>query len=171
MTRFLIVMGVSGSGKTTLAERVARHLKCGPILEADRFHPAANREKMTGGVPLTDEVRWPWLAQVNAAMRSYSGTCLVVACSALKVAYRKRLMEGVEGEVHFFFLTADRDVLERHHRERVHEYMPASLLESQLEALEPPGPDEPVSAVSVAGSEEESFNHMLSLIAALGIRS
>ncbi len=171
MIRFLIVMGVSGSGKTTLAERLARHLGCGPILEADRLHPVANREKMRSGVPLTDEDRWPWLARVNAEMRSYTGTCLVVACSALKVAYRKRLMEGIEGAVHFFFLHADRRVLEQHHRERVHEYMPASLLDSQLEALESPGVEEPASRISVSGTEDESFAEILSLLGTLGLHS
>jgi gluconokinase len=169
MPRFLIVMGVSGSGKTTLAERLARHLGCDPILEADKLHPVANREKMRGGVPLTDEDRWPWLARVNAEMRSYTGARLVVACSALKVAYRKRLMEGVEGLVHFFFLNADRGVLEQHHRERVHEYMPASLLDSQLEALEPPGIEEPASSVSVSRSEDESFAEILSFLDTLGV--
>jgi gluconokinase len=122
---------------------------------------------MRSGVPLTDEDRWPWLANVNAEMRSYNGVRLVVACSALKVAYRKRLSEGLEGRVHFFFLHADREALQRHHRERVHEYMPASLLDSQLEVLEPPTMDEPASSISVAGSADESLTQMLLVLRGL----
>ncbi len=169
MARFLIVMGVSGSGKTTLAQRLAQHLGSVPVLEADHYHPVANREKMRSGVALTDEDRWPWLARVNAEMRGFNGECLVVACSALKLAYRTRLMDGLEGQVHFLFLDASREVLERHHRERVHDYMPASLLGSQLETLERPGTNEPVSAISVAGSEEESFAQILSVLYTLGL--
>jgi gluconokinase len=169
MTRVLVVMGVSGSGKTTLAARLARHLKCDPLVEGDQFHPAANREKMRSGVPLTDDDRWPWLTGLNAEMRQRAGEYLVVACSALKAAYRKRLMEGLEGRVHFLFLDAPREVLERHHRERVHEYMPASLLESQLTTLERPGSTEPASVVSVVGSEDESFAEILRVLETLGV--
>jgi len=169
MVRVLIVMGVSGSGKSTLAKRIAQHLQCDAVVEADHFHPANNREKMRAGIPLSDDDRWPWLAQLNEYIRSSNAALQVVACSALKVSYRKRLMQGLEGEVHFLFLDAPQEVLARHHRDRVHEYMPASLLESQLNTLERPVLGEPVSVVSVTGSENESFLEILEVLRRLGI--
>ncbi len=169
MTRVLVIMGVSGSGKSTLATRLADSLCCAPVLEADLFHPPENREKMRSGIPLTDEDRWPWLARINLEMKQRTGECLVVACSALKAAYRERLIDGMSGRVHFILLDASREVLERHHRGRVHEYMPASLLDSQLKTLERPGPHESASVVSVAGDEQESFFELLSVVRTLGI--
>jgi gluconokinase len=124
---------------------------------------------MRSGIPLNDDDRWPWLAQINEHIRANSAVLQVLACSALKVSYRRRLMQGLEGEVHFLFLDAPQEVLARHHRERVHEYMPATLLESQLSTLERPVPGEPVSVISVAGSEDESFLEILEVLRRLGI--
>jgi carbohydrate kinase (thermoresistant glucokinase family) len=157
MAFFFVVMGVSGSGKSTLAGRLAHLLGAAPMIEADALHPVENRAKMAAGTPLTDDDRWPWLARVNQEMVACQSPVGVVACSALRAVYRERLRQGLAGRVHFIFLDAPRGVLEQHVRDRRHEYMPASLLESQLATLERPGAAESASTVSVAGSEDESF--------------
>jgi gluconokinase len=170
MRYFFVVMGVSGSGKTTLAQRLASHLGCTDFIEGDRLHPPENRSKMASGVPLNDEDRWPWLARINAEMRSAEseGGFGVVACSALRAVYRERLSDGLAGRIHFLFLDAPREVLERHVRERSHEYMPAKLLESQLATLERPLEGESCSTISVAGSEDESFREIEIALTRLG---
>lgn len=164
MAFFFVVMGVSGSGKSTLARRLARYLGSAPMIEADTLHPAANRAKMAAGTPLTDEDRWPWLARVNQEMVACQSPVGVVACSALRAVYRERLSQGFPSQVHFIFLDAPREVLEQHVRGRLHEYMPASLLESQLATLERPGSGEAASTVSVAGSEDESFAALCAVV-------
>lgn len=133
----LVIMGVSGSGKTTLAQILAARLGW-PYAEADEFHPQANIDKMTAGIPLTDEDRWPWLA----AMRNWlteqagAGRSTIVTCSALRLAYRDLLREA-EGRVRFVHLTADPDVIGPRLGRRAGHFMPATLLPSQFATLEP----------------------------------
>lgn len=133
----LVIMGVSGSGKTTLAQILAERLGW-PYAEADEFHPQANIDKMSAGVALTDEDRWPWLA----AMRNWlseearSGRSTIVTCSALRLAYRDVLREA-EGRVRFVHLTADPDVIGPRLGRRAGHFMPPSLLPSQFATLEP----------------------------------
>ena len=160
----IIFMGVCGSGKTTLAERTAHHLNGAPIIEADTCHPTANREKMRSGVPLTDEDRWPWLDALNLAMRESTAPFVVVTCSALRRVYRERVAQGLQGGVLFFLLDAPREVLAKRLTARKHEYMPPTLLESQLATLERPDSDECAHIISVAGSEEASFQEIVNVL-------
>lgn len=147
----VIVAGVSGSGKTTdgimLADRLGWR-----FADADDFHPAANIEKMRAGVPLTDEDRWPWLGVIAAWMdeRIGHGESAVLACSALKRSYRDTLLGG-RPEARMVFLATDREVLTRRLAARIGHFFPEELLRSQLEALEPPEPDEQVIRVTPAG--------------------
>ena len=145
-----VLMGVSGSGKTTIAEGVSRQLGW-PLLEGDKFHPPANVEKMSHGIPLTDEDRWPWLhaiADTIDAVRGAGGSA-VVACSALKRAYRDVLI-GDRPDVVLVYLQGDKDLIAGRMAARKGHYMPVSLLDSQFATLEEPGPDEHPITVSIA---------------------
>jgi gluconokinase len=130
----VIVMGVSGSGKTTIGEALAAQLGW-RYLDADDYHPPENVAKMAAGTPLQDEDRWPWLDQLNSVVRSEKDA--VVGCSALKDSYRKRLTAGVK-DFRIAYLKGSFELLSRRASERKHRFMPASLLKSQFEALEPP---------------------------------
>ena len=134
----VVVMGVSGSGKTTIGTALAKRLGW-PFLDGDDWHPPANVVKMAAGTPLSDEDRWPWLDRLNAELRAHEakGDSVVLACSALKQAYRDRLARGL---VHWklVFLHGSFELLRRRIEERKHRYMPASLLQSQFATLEPP---------------------------------
>jgi gluconokinase len=140
----VIVMGVSGSGKTTVGQALASSLGF-EFIEADAFHPAANIERMTAGIPLTDEDREPWLAALVDVVRERHdrGIGTVLACSALRRAYRDRLRTAVPQEESFVVAleTDDRTLRTRLQTRRGH-YMPASLLASQLATLELLEPDE-----------------------------
>jgi gluconokinase len=130
----VVLVGVSGSGKTTLGKLLAQRLGC-EFLDGDDFHPAANVARMAAGTPLTDEDRWPWLERLNALLRERRDT--VLACSALKQAYRERLAEGLE-RCEVVHLKGSFELIRARLEERRHRYMPASLLESQFATLEPP---------------------------------
>jgi gluconokinase len=134
----IVVMGVSGSGKTVTGTRLAAALGR-PFVDADDLHPLANKEKMARGIPLTDEDRWGWLDTVGE--RLAGGGPIVVACSALKRAYRDRLRATAPDAV-FVHLHGSRELLASRMGHRVHEFMPVTLLESQLATLEPLQPDE-----------------------------
>lgn len=138
----VVIAGVSSVGKTTVGVDLARRIGA-RFLDADDFHPPANVRKMASGVPLTDEDRWPWLARLNQELRAASarGERVVLACSALKAAYRARLGDGVDGFV-LVLLTGSRELLARRAAARTHRYMPPSLLDSQLATLEPLAPGE-----------------------------
>ena len=130
----VVLMGVSGSGKTTLGEALARRLGW-RFIDADDYHPAANVAKMAAGQPLEDADRWPWLDRLNAMLRREENA--VLACSALKERYRERLGESIE-HIEWIYLKGDFDLIHSRLAVRRHRYMPASLLQSQFAALEPP---------------------------------
>ena len=134
----VLVMGVSGCGKTTIGRALAGRLGA-RFLDGDDFHPEANVRKMASGTPLDDADRRPWLARLNAELRACEGRgeSAVLACSALKAAYRATLGEGVQ-RLDTVFLHADADVIGQRLAARSHRYMPASLLQSQLDTLEAP---------------------------------
>jgi len=142
-TEAIVVMGVSGSGKTTVAELLAETLGW-EYAEGDDFHSDANVDKMRRGEPLTDEDRWPWLRSLAAHLeaRQRAGHSLVVTCSALRRAYRD-VLRDIEHPVRFAHIEPSPDVLRERMALRKGHYMPASLLQSQLDTLEPLTPDEP----------------------------
>jgi gluconokinase len=130
----VVVMGVSGSGKSTVGKLLAEHLGY-RFLDADEFHPPANVAKMAAGTPLTDADRLPWLQNLNA--RLLENQQAILACSALKASYRKILAQGVD-HCRFVHLRGSIELIRSRLTERRHRFMPASLLESQFAALEPP---------------------------------
>ena len=133
----VVLMGVSGVGKTTLGRLLAADLGWS-FLDADDFHPAANVEKMARGLPLTDADREPWLESLTAALRQRlaRGESAVLACSALKQAYRDRLR--FDPSVRFVHLKADPEVIRGRLEQRRGHFFAPELLASQLEALEEP---------------------------------
>ena len=161
----LIVMGVSGVGKSTVGMPLADKLSW-PFRDGDGFHPPENVEKMRSGTPLTDEDREPWLRAIAAwiDLRRKDGTHGVIACSALKRAYRDILRDG-HSDVRFVFLDGQRELIADRLAQRKGHYMPASLLDSQLATLEPPTADENAIVVSVAGQPDEIVEAILDRLA------
>jgi len=129
-------MGVSGSGKTTVGRALAQKLGW-RFVEGDDLHPPANVAKMHSGIPLNDDDRRPWLDRIVAEMRQVNGAGdnAVIACSALKAAYRDRLAQG--GDMRVVYLKGDAATIEPRVAHRRH-FMPASLLPSQFATLEEP---------------------------------
>jgi gluconokinase len=129
----VVVMGVSGSGKSAIGALLAERLGW-EFLDADEYHPAPNVAKMAAGIALADADRWPWLERLNDELRQRKNA--VLACSALKESYRQALCKDVGCRI--VHLRGDSKLLRARMQERKHRYMPASLLESQFAALEPP---------------------------------
>ena len=145
----VVVMGVSGSGKTTVGAALAGLIGV-DFVDGDDLHPKTNVDKMHAGHPLTDADRWPWLDRVGAALAEAAGAnCgLVVACSALKRAYRDRIRAAAGPALLFVFLDVSRTEAQRRMRVRLDHFMPASLVDSQFEALEPPDGEADVLSVT-----------------------
>lgn len=133
----IIIMGVCGCGKSTLGEALVRELG-GVYLEGDMLHPPQNIAKMSSGIPLDDNDRWPWYDRIAAEIGAQAEThSLVLAgCSALKKAYRDRLRKSFPG-MKLIFLKGPADLIRRRMEKRQH-FMPPSLLDSQFAALEEP---------------------------------
>jgi gluconokinase len=138
----VVVMGVSGSGKTTVAHGIKDALGL-VFAEADEFHTELSVAKMRAGIPLTDEDRWPWLTSLADWMgrQDEQGRSTVIACSALRRAYRDVLRSGA-AEVEFVHLAGPAELVRRRLARREGHYMPASLLDSQVATLEPLERDE-----------------------------
>ena len=151
----VVVMGVSGTGKSTVATALADQLGW-PFIEGDDLHPRSNVAKMESGEPLTDDDRAPWLKAIRerAQELSEAGRSAVITCSALKRQYRDSLREGVD-EMFFVHLHGTQDVLEPRMAKRERHFMPAKLLQSQLDTLEPLGRDEDGVVVDISGTVEE----------------
>ena len=167
MSRVAVIMGVSGSGKTTIAKRVAEELGW-QFQEGDALHPAANVAKMAAGKPLTDKDRAPWLVIIAKWIndRLAAGENGLVTCSALKRSYREQIGNGKPG-VQIVYLHGDRATLDAHVHGRHHEFMPATLLDSQLATLEEPGPDEHVIEVDVGGTVDRTAREVVRQLRAL----
>jgi gluconokinase len=160
----LIVAGVSGSGKTTVGALLARQLHW-RFADADTFHPEANVAKMRSGTPLTDADRAPWLRAICEWMdlQIADGDSAVVACSALKRAYREELLTGRPAAT-MVFLLVSREVLERRLTARPDHFFPEKLLESQLAAFEPPAPDEGIETVLSEGDPGQTAAKVIAAV-------
>jgi ribose 5-phosphate isomerase A len=162
----LVVMGVSGAGKSTIALELAARLGW-TFEEGDSLHPESNVAKMHAGLPLTDEDRRPWLERVAAWIddqraRKQPG---IITCSALKKAYRQVVI-GDRSEVRLVYLRGGHDLIARHLAGREGHFMPPSLLQSQIDTLEEPGPDEDPLTVDVGRSAGETADEIIRLLAA-----
>lgn len=161
----VVVMGVAGTGKSTIGQHLAEDLGIG-LLEGDSFHPAANIAKMSTGVPLDDDDRLPWLmrlAEVTADRRA-EGSSTVLACSALRRRYRDLLRGDIPPQDTFFVhLHATYEVLVARMARRDH-FMPTSLLQSQLDTLEPLEDDEEGVLVDVALPVDEVLRRVRSAL-------
>ena len=142
----VVVMGVSGSGKSTVGAALAQRLRV-PFVDADTLHPAANIAKMAAGEPLGDDDRYPWLERAGEWLAAHRDGG-VVGCSALKRAYRDRLRAHCPG-VEFLHLSGSAAVIGGRLAARTDHFMPAALLRSQLDTLEPLGPDEAGMTVDI----------------------
>jgi gluconokinase len=136
----IVVMGVSGSGKSVVGAALAQRLRV-PFADADDFHPAANIAKMTSGQPLNDDDRYPWLDAVGEWLAGHCGDGGVMGCSALKRKYRDQLRRHCP-DVIFLHLSGSPEVIGRRQASRPGHFMPASLVKSQFDTLEPLDLDE-----------------------------
>lgn len=161
-------MGVSGCGKSTVGRLLAERLGA-DFVDADDLHPLENTQKMTAGTPLTDEDRAPWLRAVGAVIhdQNEAGHSVVVACSALRIAYRDLLREKAPNVV-FAHLAGSPEVLEERLLARRGHFMPASLLASQLSTLEPLASGERGITIDVALSANDAVSQALEFLARRG---
>ena len=145
----LVVMGVSGSGKSTIAEALAQAMGW-RYEDGDSFHPKANDDKMKAGHPLNDDDRKPWLQAIADEIdrAGNSGKPIIIACSALKRAYRDILVHGRD-DVVIVYLDGSRELIADRLKHRKGHFMPAGLLDSQFDTLEPPRADEHALVVSI----------------------
>jgi carbohydrate kinase (thermoresistant glucokinase family) len=164
----IVLMGVSGSGKSTVGAELSRALGW-PFRDADSFHPAANVEKMSHGVSLTDEDRAPWLAAIAQWIdeRRRLSDPGIVSCSALKRAYRRQIIDGREG-VRLVYLRGDKELIAERMRARTGHFMPVSLLDNQFATLEQPRNDEAPLIVSIAPPQQQLA---AAIIQALGLEA
>lgn len=160
----VIVMGVSGAGKSLIGERLAQCLKC-DFVDGDAYHSEANKAKMAGGTPLTDEDRWPWLRTIRGAIeeKKRAGHTAVFTCSSLKRAYRDILRNG-DHDVCFIYLKGEFELLRERLGSRSGHFFDPRLLQSQLDTLEAPGPDEAVE-VSIAPPVDQVVDSVLAKLA------
>lgn len=144
----IIIMGVCGVGKTSVGRTLAARLGA-RFIEADDYHSAENKNAMARGIPLSDEMRLPWLKRLaSAAEDARQNETVVIACSALKRGYRDLLRDSINN-IQFVFLNGDRDIIADRITKREDHFMPLSLLDSQIAILDLPTPDENVLAVDI----------------------
>ena len=156
----IVVMGVSGSGKSTVGAALAQRLRV-PFADADDFHPEANIAKMTAGHALDDDDRRPWLDSIGEWLAAHAEGG-VMSCSALKRTYRDQLREHCP-DVDFLHLAGTPEVIGRRQASRPGHFMPASLLASQFETLEPLAADEHGVDVNVDQNIDSIVNDYVTL--------
>lgn len=163
----IVVMGVSGSGKSTIGQMLADALHR-EFIDGDSLHPESNREKMAAGHPLNDEDREPWLREIGQKLADgkVAGAPLVIACSALRRAYRD-LIRSLEPTTVFVHLTGGSTLIRDRMNARSHEYMPSSLLDSQLATLELPEIDEAVLTADITQAPEDIVRQLVADLAAV----
>jgi gluconokinase len=167
----VVVMGVSGTGKTTVGQAIS-DVTGAELLEGDDFHPQANIDKMSAGIPLDDEDRRPWLRALAAeiARLETRGRSSVTACSALRRVYRDWLREGYP-ELFFVHLHAPYEVLLERMRRRTDHFMPPSLLQSQFDTLELLQPDEAGVVIDDSRGVEAVISDALAAVRGAGMAS
>jgi carbohydrate kinase (thermoresistant glucokinase family) len=165
LPRILVVMGVSSSGKSVTGASIARRLHA-TFLDGDDFHPPQNKAKMRASIPLSDEDRWPWLANLAGKLHEAAERkgVAVGACSALRRAYREYLVAQAGESILFVFLDGTEALIASRMAGRQHEYMPTSLLASQFATLERPGADENAIAVPVTLPVEEVVDRVVKAV-------
>lgn len=159
----VVVMGVAGAGKSTIAEAIRDRMGY-MMAEGDDFHPQANIDKMSHGIPLTDEDRRPWLEVINRWMigRDHLGESTVVSSSALKRIYRDVLRADIP--VLFLHLSGSQQLIQQRLARRTGHFMPPALLPSQFAALEPLQADETGVEISVEGTAEDMIERSLNAV-------
>ena len=166
MTVF-VLMGVSGSGKSTVGRRVAEELAV-TFVEGDDFHPQRNVQKMTGGLPLTDEDRAPWIDALIVGINAREPPRdALVACSALSNFVRDRMRAGVVETLHFILLSADPAIIQQRLTMRPQHFMQAGMLDSQLAALE--WPDDAI-VIDVSRSFDAVCADVVSYVRSISMR-
>lgn len=168
----VVLMGVSGCGKSSVGAAIARELGA-KFIDGDDLHPRANIQKMAGGHPLNDDDRAPWLERLNDAAYSLShkNEVGIIVCSSLKRRYRDRLRQD-NPEMVFLYMKGTFDVIMARLKARAGHYMPTELLQSQFDALEEPGTDEPdVMSIDINGSFDEVVSRGVDTLLKAGIRS
>lgn len=166
----IVVMGVSGCGKSSVGEKLAEALHL-QFIEGDALHPAANVEKMSKGIPLTDDDRTPWLDRIGEEMKASleKSEGIIVSCSALKRLYRDRLRAAAGGNLLFVYLEGSRALLMKRMGERKGHFMPVSLLDSQLATLEVPTGEPGVVTVDIDDTVDGIAAKALEGLATLGV--
>ena len=164
--RIIVVMGVASSGKSTVGDALSARVGA-PFLDGDGYHPPANVEKMRAGTPLTDTDRWPWLERLSLALKdaAASGGLAIGACSALKRAYRDYMTKIAGEPILFVYLEGTKEVIAARIASRQHEFMPASLLDSQFATLEEPATDENALPVPVTEPVDAIVDRIVQAIA------
>ncbi len=151
-------MGVAGSGKTTIGKLLSDKLKL-PFYDADDFHPTANIKKMATGFPLEDTDRWPWLDELGKQIKRWeSKGGAVLACSALKKMYRKRLTTIPKSKIHFIYLSGTFSLIKERVLSRKNHFFDDNLLQSQFDALEIP---KDAFQVSIENTPEQIVNQII----------
>jgi carbohydrate kinase (thermoresistant glucokinase family) len=157
--KVIYIMGVSGSGKSTIGKQLSERTGY-DFYDADNFHTKENKAKMSAGIPLTDEDRWPWLANINRfVIDKIMVNDIIMVCSALKQSYRDELNKTIEKKCSWIFLRGDYDTINNRLKGRTDHYMPSTLLQSQFDALEVP---EDVISVDISHPPEMIVEDIIS---------